>query len=298
MTSESTVKKRRNLVVVRAGRRSLHPAWLNMTGDRNWDLVVSIYDAEAAFDHTSDITVVYQKGGKWDGLNTFFDSNDILERYEYVWLPDDDIATDGGSINRLFDLMQQHKLAVAQPSLTRNSYYSHFAFLNCPGFSLRFSNFIEIMVPCLRADLLKQLVADFAGSMSGYGLDYIWCRLSEDNWYKAAIIDDVVVHHTRPIGKVLRQNMSQNGIVAEEEETQLRSIYNVEGRIRPVIYAALDRRQRQVFGIKKLGWLMAFRYFGRYKEFTVQESPNWKIIQLVRRQMTRKPILSQLKRRT
>ena len=288
---------RKNLVVVRAGQNSLHPAWLNGEQGRNWELAVSLYVLDARFEHPRDVLVVARRGGKWDGLYEFFANSDILGRYDYVWLPDDDIEASTSAINAIFDDMPRYDLDLAQPSLTRNSYFSHFAMMSCPGYLIRYTNFIETMAPCLKSNLLKTILADFQGSMSGFGLDYIWCRLSPDNRFKAAILDHIAVRHTRPVGKALRGQMAKGGVVAEEEELILRARYNVEGRIRPLIYAAIDSRRRLREGRRRLGFAMALAYLKVYSQFTAQESASWKIVQLVRRQMTRKLDLSQLKRR-
>ncbi len=287
---------RRNLVVVRAGKNSLHQQWLNAGSDRNWDLVVSLYDPDASFDHDEDVLVVKQRGGKWDGLYALFSQADILSRYDYVWLPDDDILTNSGAIDAIFDEMQNHELDVAQPSLTRDSYFSHFAVMSCPGFQLRYTNFVEIMAPCLKTSLVQTLLEDIKDSMSGFGLDYIWCRLSEDPRYKAAIIDRVAVRHVRPVGRVLRGQMLKDGVVPQNEELALRARYNVKGRIRPLIYAAIDMRGRLHHGSARLGFTMGLSYLLAHRQFTAQGNPGWKILQLVRRQMTKKLDLSRLKR--
>ncbi len=287
---------RKNLVVVRAGKNSLHAQWLRGAENRTWDLIVSLYDPDACFDHDADIAVVQQRGGKWDGLYALFSQTDLLSRYDYIWLPDDDIAANPADIDAMFDAMRRYDLDVAQPSLTRDSYFTHFLLMSCPGFTLRYSNFIEVMVPCVKACLLQAVLQDFKHCMSGWGMDYIWCRLSEDGRYKAAILDRIAVRHTRPLGKALRGQMAKIGIAPKEEENILRARYNVRGRIRPLIYAAIDKHGRLRQGGARLGLAMARRYLTVYPQFTVQESASWKILQLVRRQVTLKPDLSQLKR--
>lgn len=288
--------RKRNLVVVRAGKNSLHQQWLNAGSKRNWDLVVSVYDPDASFDHDEDVVVVRQRGGKWDGLHALFSQADILSRYDYVWLPDDDIVTNSNDIDAIFDEMQNHGLDVAQPSLTRDSYFSHFAVMSCPGFQLRYTNFVEIMAPCLKTSLVQTILEDINDLMSGFGLDYIWCRLSEDPRYKAAIIDRVAIRHARPVGRVLRGAMAKDGVVPENEELALRARYSVKGRIRPLIYAAIDTHGHLHHGSARLGLAMSLSYLSTYRQFTAQESPGWKILQLMRRQMTKKLDLSRLKR--
>ena len=287
---------RKNLVVVRAGRNSLHPKWLEGAAERNWDLIVSAYDPEARFDHGPDVPVVLQKGGKWDGLHALLAGSDLISRYEYIWLPDDDIATTCADINSIFDAMRRYNLEVAQPALTWNSYFSHFLFMQCPGFLLRYTNYVEIMVPCLRAGLLAQVVEDFRGSMSGFGMDYIWCRLSPEPRYKAAVLDSIAVHHTRPVGKVLRGNMSNRGLDPEEEERLLRSRFHISGRTRPLVYAAVDAQGRLRNGVTKLGLRAAWGYIGVLPQFSHPAQAAKNIWKLIRRQIGYRPNLNPLKR--
>ncbi len=289
-------RARRNLVVVRAGKNSLHPQWLSGEQDRNWDLVVSLYDPDAHFTHPGDVLVVARRGGKWDGLHALFANSDIGSRYDYIWLPDDDIATPASAINAIFDAMRSYSLDVAQPSLTRDSYFSHFALMSCPGYLVRYSNFVETMAPCLKSSVLQTILADFEGSMSGFGLDYVWCRLSRDNRFKAAILDDVAVRHTRPVGRSLRNVMDELGVSPEDEERRLFARYNLKGKTGPLVYAAIDRRQRRRAGAIRLGLAMAAAYLSVFAEFSAQQGAGRKIVQLVRLQITRRIDLSQLRR--
>jgi len=58
-----------NLVVVRAGGKSLHPP------------------------PQDGVQAILIKGGKWDGLFKTFQAFEHHASYERIWLPDDDIAT-------------------------------------------------------------------------------------------------------------------------------------------------------------------------------------------------------------
>jgi len=294
---DESLQRRRNLVVVRAGKNSLHPRWLDAGGQRTWDLVVSIYDPDAIFDHGPEALVVYQRGGKWNGLYSYLSRPGVLSGYDYVWLPDDDIDARSEQIDQIFTMMRRYALDVAQPALTRSSYYSHFAMLACPGYVLRYVNFVEIMAPCLTMNLLSAVLSDFQRTSSGFGLDYIWCRISDAPLYKAAIIDTVAVRHTRPIGSALRRHMRRDGLVAEEEELSLRSRYRVHGRIRPLVYAAIEADGGMRKGCKILGLTMALRYLRVCRDFTAQEGAIGKILQMLRRQWTRRPDLSRLTRK-
>ncbi len=127
-----------------------------------------------------------------------------MEKYDYFWFPDDDIAANAADINRLIDLGRRHGLALFQPALDDQSYYSHLITLRHPSFAVRFTNFIEIMVPVLSRDLLKLALPTIAEMRSGFGLDFVWpemaARMGPPGQPRVAIIDSVTVRHTRPVG--------------------------------------------------------------------------------------------------
>jgi hypothetical protein len=205
------------LVLLRAGDNSLHPNWLS--GAKRWDLAISYYgtDTDKAFPEAS-YTHRFQ-GGKWDGLYDFFLNHPrVLERYDYFWLPDDDILTDVVAINGLCALMERYRLELAQPSLTIDSYFSHLLTLRCSCFSIRYTNFVEIMAPILARSLLVQIIPLLKDTQSGFGLDLMWHRLTSDPTSKVGILDEISVLHTRPIGGALAVRLGHQTIPRETEE--------------------------------------------------------------------------------
>lgn len=250
---------RRNLVVLRAGPNSLHRAWLDRPyAERDFDLLLSYYSAaaHAAFRPEPGVSAVLVPGGKWDGLYQTLAALD-LSRWDHVWLPDDDIATTTRDINHIFALCRSYGLAVAQPALTTDSYFSHPLFLRCPGFRLRFTNYIEVMVPCLSRAVLQRALPHFADSKSGYGLDYIWCRWPESGAFRAAILDQVAVHHTRPVGRVLKAAMQAQGAAEPEvEEARLRARFGLTRRTVPLAFAGLRQDGRPLIGRLTMAWAM------------------------------------------
>lgn len=294
---------RENLVIVRAGNASLHRNWLKQPYScRSFDLVVSYYEEDAFRRHYAEdgVTAVFYPGGKWDGLyKTISSIRDRINLYEYFWLPDDDIETDGETINKMFALMDQHKIRVGQPSLTLDSYFTHFIFLQCSSLELRRTNFIEVMVPCLSLEVLNAIQPEFQHTLSGFGLDYIWCRIPQCGRDGAAIIDAVSVRHTRPIGKVLATKMREIGVDPKEEEAKLASCYGITTRITPIAYSATTKAHLEVKGKCRAGLLMAFDYSkSLMRKSSIVPSYNaHSIFRLLRRQLTRKVDLSELRSR-
>lgn len=186
------------LALFRSGPSSLHPHAVERLAEQNFDYALSWFGDQppvadgAAFVHM-------QKGAKWPGLEqTLIAHWDTIQKYKYVWLPDDDLLCVPEQVSRMFAICDDLQLELAQPALTRDSYFSHAITLQHPAFQLRFTNFVEIMAPVLSTDMLARVFHTIGGNISGYGLDALWPRFSQLG--RVAIIDDTPVKHTRPVG--------------------------------------------------------------------------------------------------
>lgn len=209
--------ERRGLVLVRCGDRSLHSNFVS--DSRSWDLAISYYGADAERQFPDARYVHRLKGGKWDGLFNFFKVYpEALERYDYFWLPDDDIAATSRDVDLLFDLMRRYNFELAQPSLSQDSYLSHLITLTNPAFAFRYTNFVELMAPILSRTMLKKILPLFAQTRSGFGIDFVWQRFVGDPLREVAIIDDVVVRHTRPVGGALHNMITSEGFMSARQE--------------------------------------------------------------------------------
>lgn len=291
----------KNLVIVRAGKSSLHGGWVaDKSIDRNWDIVVSYFDKDCFTAHTAadgDVPV-YIEGGKWDGIFTTIRDIENIDQYDYVWLPDDDIETDCKTVNRMFEMMQEYELSIAQPSLSSDSYFSALHVVQCDDFILRHTNFVEIMIPCLRKDVLLQMLPDFEFTLSGFGLDSVWHRLDAVDDNRAAILDDISVRHTRPLGSQLRSKVIDQGTTPRAEGVILRSKYDMVPMVFPLTYQAIDKDGVTVSDTRQLAHAVALnRLRTDYKTLSVMRA--WrKVIRLYFRQLTEKVNLSPLRRTT
>ncbi|MBN9552155.1 MAG: hypothetical protein J0H31_25665 [Alphaproteobacteria bacterium] len=257
----------RNLVIVRAGDRSLHRGWGADEHECNFDLIVSYFGSDPSAFGLPYERRVDHKGGKWDGLFALFRQQpDLLQRYQYFWLPDDDLEADRKTIEAIFATMRRLDLDVGQPSLTLDSYFSHLPFMRSDSFELRFVDKIEIMAPCIRADVLAKVLPLFEHSMSGFGLDSLWTRLAADNRRKSAVFDSLSIRHTRPVGTALAQVMQQNGLTREAEYLQLKARYGFD-EFYPISYEALDRKGRLWRSKTAIGLRMVLDYAWRLKAF-------------------------------
>src|SRR5262249_41645455 len=135
------------LVIVRAGDRSCHSHWLK--GAPEFDLMISHFGDGPIANEADCVYVERAKGPKWSPLHELIRRQwPRISTYEYVWLPDDDLMTDAGTLNRFFALCRRTKFELAQPALTADSYFSHFITLRRRGLAFRYTNFVEAMAPC------------------------------------------------------------------------------------------------------------------------------------------------------
>ncbi len=246
----------RNLVVVRAGDKSLHPTWFSRECAPHWDLVVSYYGSDPDKFRESTYRRIDQAGGKWDGLYRLFTEHDeLLANYDRIWLPDDDIATDTRTINRIFDAMTEYKVDLLQPSLSPDSYTSWYHTLRNKRYKFRYTTVVEVMVPCITSSHLRKVLPLMQVSMSGVGLDFVWARLFDKPFGRAGILDEISVRHTRPIGSALAATMRA------KERTQADDVAEIHRRFPTLArepykkmnpYRAVDLRGKLISGRLRL----------------------------------------------
>lgn len=212
--------KRPYLVIVRTGGGSLHPTWAKDIApeQRNWDLMLSHYDGNSE-PNIMDADIAIRQGAfKFSAIHRLFQDIPFLSSYKAVCLCDDDILTSWSALNRLFDLFDAYNLDLAQPALTRDSYYSMDICLQQPECLLRFTNFVEVMVPVFSAKALAKCLPTFDGAVTGWGLDFVWPHLLGNPHHKIAVIDEIAVKHTRPVASgAIYAMAAPYGITPESE---------------------------------------------------------------------------------
>jgi hypothetical protein len=191
---------KKNIVIVPCGDNSLHTKWLH--DNQNFDLGIIYYgNSEETFNayKTNAKFAINKKGEKWHLINFLINHyKNELSNYEYFWFPDDDLESDYEKINNLFDKNYEFKLWLSQPSL--DGYVSHDIERKVENSILRFTNFVEIICPVMSKETLKKLLDTFVLNQSAWGLDFLWPKLLDYPNNRIAIIDDVTVTHTKPIG--------------------------------------------------------------------------------------------------
>ncbi|WP_227938053.1 DUF707 domain-containing protein [Alkalihalobacillus deserti] len=192
---------KRFLVMARVGDNSLHKEWLQPNEYKIFDLYLEYY-GDGSNDYRGDCDFYTEaKDSKWPRFYKIMEQwGESILKYDAIWMPDDDIRTNCSAINKMFHIFMSHNLALAQPALTRDSYYSHGITLENYGYTLRYTNWVEVMVPIFSREALQLLWPTFNKSISGWGLDSIWPKILGYPKDRIAVIDKVPVTHTRPVG--------------------------------------------------------------------------------------------------
>lgn len=219
---------RNNLIIVRAGDKSLHPRWRGKGEPGNFDLLVSYFGSTP--ERYRDACDFYHSmpGARWPAHHAVCSQNEVfLGRYQRVAFACDDLDATLQSWNRLFDLCEWYDLDLAQPAV--EGYVSWSITKPQAGCLLRYTNYVETMCPVFSRRALEKLRGSFAESVSGWGLDLLWSRALPYPEYKMAIIDSVRVVHTTPVRQgSLRPTLDALGIDPAQEMNQLAARHGID----------------------------------------------------------------------
>jgi hypothetical protein len=213
---------RRHLALFRSGPTSLHPHAVARLERQNFDYCLSWFGADDPGDlgMADGARFVHRvTGPKWPGVHaTLVEYRDVIDRYDYVWLPDDDLMCVPELVSEMFDITAQLKLDLAQPALDPKSYFSYPITLRHPRFQVRWTSFVEVMAPLLSTPFLWKVLPTIAENVTGWGLDFVWPTMTSVG--KMAIIDETPVLHTRPVGGPNYAAAKQAGGRSPEEELE------------------------------------------------------------------------------
>lgn len=207
---------RRNLVIVAAGDKSLHPEYANTY--REFDLWIVYFGSDQTvqdrFSETAD-RLIPAKGMKLELIRkifvegVLFDHSHDLSKYKYIMFPDDDIHFPRGaeSLNYLFRTAEMVRADIFQPAIA-NRNYSWGCTLQIPGAFCHRVNMAEVMMPGFSYEVLTRGFLPAIHTMdfmkSGWGIEAITMRLSEAQLrrpLRTFVLDCVPVIHTRPPGQ-------------------------------------------------------------------------------------------------
>lgn len=244
------------LCVTRIGNKQACASWIFDTAllSKMTLIVSSFQDLNFNIpDHPSIIRHEF-KGGKWQGIFNFFQENPAyLNDYDYFFFPDDDIETTSSNILAFFEQCQEHNLKLAQPALKADSYFSHIITIERSAFSVRRTNFVELMIPYMSRNVLLQCLPFFKDTNYGWGLDFIWASFTDTPTQQVGIIDTTPVGHYRPLAG--NNNQSIQTIQAQEMMYQERQVFMDEYTLHkfiPSAFSALLRSGKPIDSLLQL----------------------------------------------
>ena len=208
--------------------------------DQPWHLLINHYDSAYAGQIPCDVE--FSQSGALSGtkFTSFYSLLEkyphILEPYEYILLLDDDIFFQNGDISRLFSVVQQNGWEMAQASLSSDSFCSFQVFFNPNRSGWRQVNGVEIMMPVYSARILGIVKELIGQSISGWGFDAALSMLAARQGFRAAVVDDIIAQHTKPINADIGQYyqmLHRAQIYPEIEFTHLQVKY---GFTKPLFY--------------------------------------------------------------
>jgi hypothetical protein len=188
----------KDLTIVRAGPRSLHPTWLDPGKARNWDLFICPYEEVPPPPVGATGLLVSQviPGTKWSGLKVLLQKWQGWRDYRYVMLADEDLFATQDTWSRFFEKCAACGAKLAQPAFAEDAPYRHWLTVRNTEFTTRRVSCVEFATPCFRAEVLADLLTTFDLSTTGWGLDFLWGRRLD---YKDLfVIDETPVISTRP----------------------------------------------------------------------------------------------------
>ncbi len=181
----------------------------NITGE-NKDCEISDLEYEHYISHRTE-----NKGQIFHFVYEYLITRNLL--YNYIGIIDDDIIFKISEFEYMLHIAELHKLDVFQPSIAKDSFFSHRKFVNRSGVMVAFTDWIEIMAPFYRQEIFISCKDYFLKTISGQGIDCylmpVIQKINDKN--RTAIIHAITIKHHRPIRS--HKRVYSNGLNNEEE---------------------------------------------------------------------------------
>ena len=170
----------RILIIVRAGRNSIHRSWI-WTINGLADVAVSAYD-DSDFSGDGARYVHAFVGGKFPGVMAFIERHpEVIDEYEYFWLFEDDLVLPFESLQRISALLARFRFVLSAPGL---SYYSFFTWplaVANSRFLFRGTDFVEVMMPIMSRAFLLAAMPAFNDNYTAWGHEWLWRKLLNEH---------------------------------------------------------------------------------------------------------------------
>lgn len=190
--------------------------------ERRFDLALNVYAKYSDEKRGAYEYLIVGGLNKYMAACQFIDDN-LLAKYKGFIFLDDDLLITYSELSDFLRYCLANHFTLAQPSLSRDSYYSHGHLLNVPGSGWRRVDMIEVMCPYFSREALKYAIRSFELSYSTWGLDYLWPALLGA---RPVVVDAFVIKHTKPVSHDggFYKYMTEIGISPERELKRLKNL--------------------------------------------------------------------------
>jgi hypothetical protein len=212
----------KTLIIVRAGRESLHGAFAEGC-DAYADIAVSTFE-DKDWSGPGVKYTHYARGGKFQGISAFLTQHpELIDHYDYFWLFEDDLLMPPETLAVAHNLLTRFRFVLAAPALTADSQVSWTLALRNERLLFRGTDFVEIMAPIMSNAFLRAALPYFSENFTGYGQEWLWRRiLNEQNGF-AAILDSAPVHRARrPETDTRDKNRTDGGDIVQDLDRFMR----------------------------------------------------------------------------
>lgn len=172
--------------------------------------------------------------------------------YEYLGILDDDQEISISGINKMLSTARAIDADMFQPSVTKDSFYSHKRFLNNGTNKPEAIDWVEIMSPFLKKQLFEAGNPFYNENISSYGIDmYLFPYLQRKlGMNKAFLMHETTVKHNKPVTDGSRR--FSNGLDARQEGELLRG--KILQKIEEEEIDFSDEELRDIYGVGKIRW--------------------------------------------
>ena len=145
----------------------------------------------------------------------------VLALYDHVLFIDDDIETTSQDLDALFSNCREHRLDLAQMTLSSGSFCNWDHLFSKPGHvGPREVSAVEIMMPVFSRRALRWIAPTLGQSVSGFGLDLVWGQIVARHGGRISVLDGIAAKHERPVnqnGGAYYRYLRRHGINAKAE---------------------------------------------------------------------------------
>ena len=191
------------LIIVRAGKNSIHHTYMNQQMPDGIDFLISRYDESPTIDFDTKFSKYQQKdtGSKFGSIKRAYEDNkQLFNKYDFVWILDDDLYIPISSLINVHNFSKKRICHLFQPALDISSFASWPITVQNKKFEFRVTDFVEIMAPVISMELFNIVVDKFDENFTGSGFEWYWQDVLAKNDEYACILDNAPIFHTRQIG--------------------------------------------------------------------------------------------------